>query len=105
MPTKELLQGLLLDEQVNLSLSELCRLCGTPAESLLDMVDEGLIEPIGDLPQWRFSSTDVQRARIALNLQYDLGINLAGVAMVLDLLEEVHDLRRRVRHLEYQLFG
>jgi len=99
----ELVQGLLLDEHVSFSLSELSRLCSLSAESVLEMVDEGLIEPFGHPAQWRFSSAALQRARIALNLQHDLGINLAGVAVVLNLLEEINYLRQRVRCLEYQI--
>jgi len=37
---------------------------------------------------------------MAFRLQHDLGINLAGVALVLDLLEEIEQLRSRLRFVD-----
>lgn len=99
----EIIQGTVVNEETSFSLKELCQSCGTHADVLLEMVDEGLLEPFLQQNQWRFSIQSLRRARIALNLQKDLGINLAGVAMVLDLLEEVRGLRQRIHCLEYQL--
>jgi chaperone modulatory protein CbpM len=101
--------GTLLDDEISFTLAELCKVCDVHAEKLLDMVQEGLIEPQGNVReiaqiQWRFSAHALQRVQVALRLERDLNINLEGVAMVLDLLDEVHDLRDRVRLLEYQLF-
>lgn len=97
-------EGLLLDEQVSFNSKEFCQLCGISRESLIEMVKEGLLEPINQEMQWRFSAATLRRARIALHLQRDLGINLAGIMTVLDLLQEVRELRQRVRCLEYQLY-
>ncbi len=47
--------------------------------------------------QWRFSGSALQRARTAMRLQRDLGINLAGVALAMDLLDEIEELRGRLR--------
>ena len=94
-----------VDRQIELSLLELCTACGLHAERLIEMVQEGVLEPHGLAPSdWRFDSLALQRARITLRLQRDLDINLAGAALVLDLLEELQSLRRRTRLLERQLF-
>jgi ATP-dependent Clp protease ATP-binding subunit ClpB len=62
-------------------------------------VVEGL-EPRGQEPgQWRFRGQALRRIDRALNLQRDLDINLAGVELVLDLLDEIDALRSRVRTL------
>ena len=45
--------------------------------------------------EW-FTGNQVRRASIALRLQRDLGVNLAGVALALDLLDELNGLRVRV---------
>jgi chaperone modulatory protein CbpM len=42
----------------------------------------------------------LQRAKTAVHLQRDLDVNLAGVALVLDLLEEMEELRERVKLLD-----
>jgi chaperone modulatory protein CbpM len=50
-----------------------------------------------DAAEWRFSGAQLRRARIALRLERDLGVNAAGVALALELLEELEQLRRERR--------
>ena len=88
------LSGLLLDDQSELSLSDLCRACSCHAELIIELAEEGVLEPTGvDYKQLRFSAISLRRARAAVRLQRDLGINLAGIALALDLLDEIHLLR------------
>ena len=95
------LKGTLLDGRVRLTLSELCRATGLPAEVLIGMVQEGLIEPVGRAPvEWRFSADCIYRLNVVLRLQRDLDVNLQGAALALDLLDELRELRARVRALE-----
>ena len=97
MIEKTILTGIVVDESVEFTLGELSHACGMPAEWLLALVDEGVIEPSGGNPtQWRFGGVCLRRVRIVQRLECDLGVNLAGAALVLELLEEVEDLRRRV---------
>ncbi len=97
----QILNGDLLDERTQLSLSELCHACSSHAEWVIGLVEEGVLEPLGHAHgPWRFSATCLQRARTAVRLQRDLGINLAGVALALDLLDEVDSLRARLIRLE-----
>lgn len=93
-----------ISEQRSMSLGEFCRCCGMAAEELLEMISEGMIQPRGSDPaQWRFSGRDLDRAHIALRLQRDLGTNLAGAALALELMDEMQTLRRRLRVLEQML--
>jgi chaperone modulatory protein CbpM len=98
MTTKEQsLIGMLLDEGDELTLGELSRACRVHAEWIIELVDEGVIEPHGnELASWRFSQPCLRRVRTVLRLQRDLGVNLAGAALALDLLEEIDSLRRRL---------
>ncbi len=97
MPTK-ILEGLLIDEQSRLSLVEVCHACSRHAEWVIELVEEGVLEPVGGSPeQWRFPPAALQRALVAARLQRDLGINLAGVALALDLLDEINALRIQLR--------
>lgn len=94
----ETLTGLLLDEVSSLSLQELCDACRERREWIIELVDEGILEPRGGArPSWRFPASSLQRARIVHRLQRDLGVNLAGAALALDLLEEMETLRARLR--------
>ncbi len=95
------ISGVVLDESVDFSLGELCQYCGVGVEVLIDMVDEGLLEPIGSGPDnWRFPGSALQRAQTALRLTHDLRVNLAGAALALELLDELDSLRRQLRLLQ-----
>jgi chaperone modulatory protein CbpM len=91
------LTGILLDERLELSLGDLCRLCRVTGDEIRDMVTEGILDPRGDNPQsWCFSGQALIRVERTLHLQRDLQVNLAGAALVLDLLEELEALRCRL---------
>ena len=95
--TKDL-TGTLLDERTVFTLRELCRACGVHAELVIEMVEEGVLEPRGSTPtEWRFAGNAVTRAQKALNLTRDLRLNWPGAALALDLLEEIERLRRERR--------
>lgn len=73
----------------SLSLAQLCRACRVHADYVLELVEEGIIEPSGRHSRdWRFGGLSLQRVRKARRLQRDLGVNLAGIAIILPLLEE-----------------
>jgi len=92
------ISGTILDEDMECSLHELCVICNIPAEIVHEMIDEGLIRPSGTGPlRWRFTALEIRRVQTTLRLQRDLRINLPGCALVLDLLEELEELRRRSR--------
>jgi chaperone modulatory protein CbpM len=90
------LTGVVLDESLTLSLHELCEYCGVEESIVVEMVREGIAEPIDEAStQWRFSGRSVARIRIAHRLRRDLQVNMAGAALALDLLEEIEILRTR----------
>ena len=90
-----------LEEQTQLSMDDLCRACDSQADRIVDLVNEGVLVAAGTAPEhWRFDGLQLHRARIALRLESDLGVNLAGAALVLDLLDELNTLRARVDRLE-----
>lgn len=88
----------ILEEDTQLSLHDLCCACAVHAERIIELVEEGILEPTGiGVIEWRFTGINLVRARIAIRLQHDLSINIAGVALALDLLEEIDDLKKRHR--------
>jgi chaperone modulatory protein CbpM len=65
------------------------------------MVDEGILDPLGPRPAaWRFQVVSLRRVRVTRTLQQELGVNTPGAALALDLLEELEELRARLRRLE-----
>jgi chaperone modulatory protein CbpM len=96
MQENEILSGTVLDEHFRLTLVEVCQICEVSAEEVIELVNEGVIEVEGAEPStWRFNAPAFERLRIALRLERDLGVNLEGAALVIDLLEELNRLRGR----------
>lgn len=95
-----LITGQILEKEIELTVDELSRACSVQVQRIMELVEEGLIEPMGPEPrQWRFAGPSLQRAGTALRLERDLGVNLAGAALALDLLDEIERLRARLRLL------
>ena len=87
-------------EEDSLTLGQLCRACGVHADWIISLVEESIIEPQGkEMRLWRFSGASLIRTRSALRLQRDLGVNLAGIALALDLIEELESLREQLKML------
>jgi chaperone modulatory protein CbpM len=88
----------LLDEGCSLTLEQLCRACEADAALIAELVEEGILTPEGPaVESWTFSGTHLRHASIALRLQRDLGVNWPGVALVLQLMDELEALRQQTR--------
>ena len=87
-----------VEEEIHLTLLELCQACGAPEEQVSIWVLEGVLEPDGEQPrEWRFTGPALRRARLALRLTRDLELNPPGVALALDLLDEIAVLKARLQ--------
>jgi chaperone modulatory protein CbpM len=95
------LTGVVLDECTLVTFTELCQCCDVEGEVVAEMVDVGILEPSGRGPgEWRFAADSLRRAATAVRLQRDLGVNLAGAALALELLERIERLEARLRALQ-----
>ena len=84
------LRGTVLDEEGSFTLEQICQICRLEKKVILTLVEEGVLDPEGDEPAtWRFPGTSVTHVRIVVRLQRDLGVNLEGAAIVLDLLDRL----------------
>jgi chaperone modulatory protein CbpM len=91
----------LIDEQTTLTLAELCRCFAVEAELIEELVEQGILEPAGRRGRhWCFPASSLRRTRITLHLRRDLGVNLAGAALALDLLERIEELDARLRAMK-----
>jgi chaperone modulatory protein CbpM len=98
LPEESCLTGEILEEGSALSVEDLTRLFAVEERRIVEWVEEGVITVLEmDVAQWRFSGAQLRRARIALRLERDLGVNAAGVALALELLEELEQFRRERR--------
>lgn len=97
----EILKGDILEENVCYSFRQICHLVQLPAETVCEMIELGILEPVNTPQEPRqFSGSGINRLRCAQRLKRDLGVNNAGAALAVDLLEEIQTLRARIRLLE-----
>jgi chaperone modulatory protein CbpM len=95
------LAGFILEDQDELTLDDLCRACAAQSELIVDLVHEGVLAPLGAAPEvWRFTGVHLHRATVAVRLQRDLGVNPAGAALALELLDELDSLRAQLGRLQ-----
>lgn len=93
------IEGAVVEEEVHMTMIELCQACNAEEEHVLAWVFEGVLEPTGKSPgDWRFSGDSLRRARLALRLTRDLELNPPGVALALDLLDEIAMLRAQLKN-------
>ena len=88
-----------------ISLAQLCRTCNIPVETVMALVDEGILKPTGSRPGlWRFSVNSPRHASAAVRLQSDLELGLPGVALTLELLDRIERLQTQVKIMESRLY-
>lgn len=102
MKEKELIfTGIVIDENWQATFTEFCKTGDVEEKLVVRMVEHGILEPSGDTHiDWYFQANDLRRLQKALRLLRDLEINLNGIALVLDLMDEVELLREKIRRLE-----
>lgn len=83
--------------QINITLcsNDLCEQIEITEQELVEIVTHGIVKP-RDLQanEWQFDAEVVAIVARANRLRRDLQINWSGVALALDLLDEVEGLRR-----------
>jgi chaperone modulatory protein CbpM len=78
-----------LDETAELSLTELCEICRVERVWVEELLAHGTIT----LRDEKLPATSILRVRKALRLERDLDLNMPGMALALDLLDEIERLR------------
>ena len=92
------LTATLLDDATAMTLAELARACRAAEQQVHVWVVEGVLQPIGNSPpEWRFAGASLKRARLAVTLTRELEINAPGVALALDLMDEIEALKANLR--------
>ncbi|AWY42537.1 chaperone modulatory protein CbpM [Pseudomonas putida] len=89
---------------VQLDLAEFCEATDLSDVYVIEIVEHGILEPQGTAPRdWRFTDYELALAKRAAKLRHDLELDWEGVALALDLLEEVQLLRAENRMLKQRL--
>lgn len=93
MNTATIAVGVCLTEEHALVLEDFAAACGTEAEFVRLLVDEGLLQPAVDGNEWRFRGDEIARVRRIRRLQRDFDANLQSVAVMLELMGQIERLR------------
>jgi chaperone modulatory protein CbpM len=91
--------GVCLADEHALDLETFAVACGTEVDFVRQLVDEGLLAPAVQQPQWRFGGEELARVRRICRLQRDFEANLQSVGVMLELIDEINRLRAQLRRL------
>ena len=102
MEDESVLMGLVIDEHT-LTLEELACACGVDENWLRQRLDAGLLVCCsGEGRDARFASLHLHRARRMLAIERDFDANQELAALMVDLLEELQNVRSRLQALQAQ---
>ncbi|HEX8543453.1 MAG TPA: chaperone modulator CbpM [Pseudomonas sp.] len=89
---------------VELDMKQFCQVTDIPAAYVIEIVEHGILEPQGRKPdEWLFDDQALIVARRAAKLRRDLELEWEGVALALDLLKELEQVRAENRMLKQRL--
>ena len=84
-----------------IAVAEICRLCRLDLTAVIEFADLGLVSLRGRSPEeWQLPATALSRLILAGRLIRDLGVNVSGAVLAVELLEAQRELESRVRRLE-----
>ncbi len=79
---------------IHFNCDELCEQAEMPLDTLIEFVEHGIVEPHGSSPDdWVFEPEVIIIVRRAIRMHKDLGVDWAGIALALELIEERDQLR------------
>ena len=89
----------------HVSFNDLCLSANISAEYIIELVEYNIILPVrGKEPQeWQFNITAVRIVNKAARLHRDLEIDWADIGLVLNLLDEIEQLKNENGQLKQQL--
>jgi chaperone modulatory protein CbpM len=91
----------LLGEGEWIGVRDVCQLCLIDMTVVVELVELGVVDSRGSSPEeWLLPAASLPRLRVAGRLMRDLGVNVTGAALAVELLEDRGELQRQVRRLE-----
>jgi chaperone modulatory protein CbpM len=94
--------GVVMDGNTTITFTEIRQRFDIREELLLEMVEHGLVEPV-EPTFTEVHLTELHRIESAMHLYHDLGVNIAGAVLALDLLEQLNEVQTELTILQKQL--
>lgn len=96
MPTRQI-TAVIMDEHTLLTYTELQQATSASDDFIVELVEHEFIVPLGSTPdEWQFDAECLRRTRLALRFSRDLEVNVAGITLIVDLLDQLEQLRREL---------
>jgi chaperone modulatory protein CbpM len=97
----QVLEAQMIGEGDWIAAAEICQICQIDIEAMRELAALGVVTAREPAPGgWEFAATALPRLRIVGRLMRDLGVNVSGAALAIELLEEQRALESRIRQLE-----
>jgi chaperone modulatory protein CbpM len=104
--TPPVLTAEVLTESHWIAVRELCELCRLDLAAVEELAELGVVSPREPhAAEWQLPATALPRLRVVGRLMRDLGVNVSGAALAVELLESQRALERRLRALERLIGG
>lgn len=84
-------------------ISVAARLADVHPQTLRIYERKGLLTPVRVRNRRRYSEADIEQCKLIQELTQEMGVNLAGVKMILDMRSRMEGMRRRMQSLEEEL--
>jgi chaperone modulatory protein CbpM len=92
-----------LTEDTQFSLAQLAELAGIPESEVRELVDYGAVTPVNpEASPWIFNGKCLLTIRTASRLRVSFDLEPHGVALIVSLLERIHDLEAQLGSLRAQ---
>ncbi|OGT43803.1 MAG: hypothetical protein A3F13_01470 [Gammaproteobacteria bacterium RIFCSPHIGHO2_12_FULL_40_19] len=90
-----------IDENNALSFEEICRAIHADNDLIVQLIEYHIIQPKGSSrDDWAFDHLCLKRAKLARNFYYECEVNLAGIGLLIDMLEKIEALENHIARLK-----
>ena len=90
-----------VDEPLSFDLNSFAQACQQSPEWVLQLLEYDILPRRPEARIHQFFAADIERAQQAYRLQRDFNASFSAVAMMLDLIDEVQQLRKQVKHCNF----
>jgi hypothetical protein len=96
-----LLEATVLGDGDWIAVTEICQICHIDRGAIVELAELGLVAPREEQGgEWQLPASALPRLRIVGRLMRDLGVNVSGAALAVELIEARRELETRLRALE-----
>ena len=94
--TEKIYEGVIVTEDEYVSLIHLCHNCNHSEEEIIELVEEGILEPVGGTRQeWHFHYRAISRIKKVRRLQRDFELDLNATGLIIHLLDRIEELESK----------